>query len=67
MLPRIRVHSRPFAVSADLPRNRLTLKDLHIFLYSHAENLTKSAKTPKTYGRFFGMIFLEGVASTLVF
>jgi hypothetical protein len=61
----IRVHLRPCAVVVDLPRNCLTFNGLHIFRYSHVENPTISAKTAKTYGRFFGMIFSEGQARRL--
>jgi hypothetical protein len=43
-----------------LPRNCLTLKGIHRFLYFHIENLTIRAKKRKTYRRFLGMIFLEG-------
>jgi hypothetical protein len=35
------------------------------FLHSHAENPTIRAKTAKTYGRLFGMIFFGASASTL--
>jgi hypothetical protein len=56
---------RPFAVLVRLTRNRLTFNDLHVFLHSHAENLTLIAKTAKTYGRLFGMIFLGASAPTL--
>ena len=31
-----------------------------MFLYFHDDHLTRVAKTQKTYGRFLGMIFLEG-------
>jgi hypothetical protein len=56
----IRGRLRPFAVAVGLPRNRLTRKHLYIFLHSHVENLSISAKTAKTYGRLFGMIFFWG-------
>jgi hypothetical protein len=62
----IPVHLYPFAIAVALPRNRLTHKNLHIFLHSHAENLIITAKTPKTYGRLFGMIFWGGVGLALV-
>jgi hypothetical protein len=34
-------------------------------LYFHAENPTIIAKTPKTYGRLFGMIFWRASSPTL--
>jgi hypothetical protein len=40
-----------------LLRNTLSHNAIHTFLYSHDENLTRSAKNQKTYRRLFGMIF----------
>jgi hypothetical protein len=37
-----------------------------MLIYFHNDNLTRSAKNQKTYGRFFGMIFLGASASTLM-
>jgi len=65
-LPKIHVHSRAFAVAVALPRNCLTLNGIHIILYSHDENHTISVQNLKTSRRLLGMIFLEGVGSTLV-
>jgi hypothetical protein len=36
-----------------------------MFLYFHDDHFTRVAKTQKTYGRFFGMIFLEESESML--
>jgi len=64
-LPRIRVHLQPLMPAIDLSRNCLTLNSLHVFLYFHNENLTKSAKNQKTYRRLFGMIFFGRSESLL--
>jgi hypothetical protein len=49
-----------------VPRNLLSLKGIRTYSYTHAGNLTRSAQNRKTYGRFLGMIFLEGHRSMVV-
>jgi len=49
-----------------LPRNILAFNNIHIFLYYHVENLTRSAQKRKTYRRLLGMIFLEGHKSMVI-
>jgi hypothetical protein len=62
----MRVDLRPFAFAIDLPRNVHAINVIQILFYSHAENLTISAKIRKTYGRLLGMIFLEGSGALLI-
>jgi hypothetical protein len=65
-LPKIRVHSRPFAVEIGFLRNPLSHNAIDTLLYSHDENPTRSAKNQKTYRRLFGMIFFGGLDSLLI-
>ncbi len=53
-------------VAFGLLRNPLSHNAIHTFLYSHDENLTRSAENQKTYGRLFGMIFFGGSEPMLI-
>jgi hypothetical protein len=60
-LPKIREDLRPFAVAISFHRNPLPLDVIRKSFNAHARNLTISAQNRKTYGRFLGVIFLDGL------
>jgi hypothetical protein len=58
-LPKICVHSRPFAVA-------ICLLPADVFILHHGDDFTPVRERQKTYRRLFGMIFFEGSLSMVV-